>query len=187
MIFSGQGLSSPAALTPSVHSAPRNRLPFTRWRCAQAICRNRLDVLRAICLMRRGQAERTLKIIQDGLCAADRPLGEGRPVMVEQRHSTSYLDQLHRLVQTGAEQAPRRRAGGGGGGVPDEEPLLRLLQSRLVVRSVPQLQVRQELPEVVCRVGQARGVEIDQHWLARSGPHVFGLEVPVREGWWFPR
>src|SRR5947208_13177232 len=105
----------------------------------------------------RVNAERQLKIVHHRLRAADRLLGKGCPVAVEQGHATGYFDQLHRLVETGAEQALLRRARG----VPGKELLLHLLQPLLIIGGEPQLQVSQESPDVVCRVGQAAAVEID--------------------------
>src|SRR2546425_582044 len=93
---------------------------------------------------------------------------------------TSHFDQLDRLVKTRADQALLRRTRG----VPSEKPLLCMLQSWLVMGGVPQLQVGQEIPDILCRVSQIRGIEVDQRLSARGDPHVCGFEVAVREGRW---
>src|SRR5438552_18528575 len=129
---------------------------------------------------RRRYPERTLQSTHHDLRAADHLLGEGRPLGMDEGHTPHYLHQLDRLVETAAEQAPLRRVRG----VTHEKPLLYLLQPRPAMGDVPQLEVGQEPPDVVCRVGQAATVEVDQRGPARGGPDVFGFEVPVREGEW---
>src|SRR2546425_6149744 len=107
-----------------------------------------------------------------------------RSVPLEQaRAKDGHLDQLDRLVETGAEQACLRRAGS----VPGHEPLLRLRQSVLVVGGEPPPQVGEELPDVERRVGQSATVEVDEREPPGSGQQVFAFEIAMRESWWLLR
>ena len=105
------------------------------------------------------QTEGMLKLVHHGLSAANQPLGSARRVLLEQaRAKNGHLDQLHCLIQTGAEQALRWLAGG----VPGNELLLRLLQSVLAAGGEQPVQIGQELPDVECGVGQGTAVKVDQ-------------------------
>src|SRR3989442_3030776 len=134
--------------------------------------------------LRLRQTKGQVKIVHHGLRAANQPLDSVRRVVLEQaRAKNGHFDQLDRLVETGADQAPLRCARG----VPGKEPLCCLLQPLLVVGGEPPLQIGQELPNVECGISRSADVEVDQSEPARGDQQVFAFEVAVREGGWLLR